>query len=63
MAAVGHCEHLGYDHRDIVVDTIIGTDMMLDYFETSSSNSIDMLMRSAVLTEYFEKVNGVLRAK
>jgi hypothetical protein len=63
VAAIAHCEKLGYAHSDIIIDTIIGTNILVDYFDTKKSNSVQMLVRSAVLIEFYEKANGILRAK
>ena len=35
----------------------------MDYFDTKKANSVQNLVRSSVLIEFYEKANGILRAK
>jgi len=39
MAAINHCEMLGYEEEDIIIDSILGGSTRLGTFDANKKNS------------------------
>ena len=63
MAAINHCEMLGYEEEDIIIDSILGGATKLPSFETRGKNSLSIMTRSSELWKHYETIRGVMRAK
>lgn len=63
MSAINHCEAMGYNEDDIVIDTIVGGSPYLQEFDTSRANTWSVLRRSGEVIKFYEVIHGVLRAK
>ena len=63
MAAINHCEMLGYEEEDIIIDSILGGTTKLSHFDAEKKNSFQIMSRSSELYKYYESIRGVMRAK
>ena len=63
MAAINHCELLGYEEEDIIIDSILGGATKLSSFNANKKNSIQIMTRSSELWKHYETIRGVMRAK
>ena len=63
MAAINHCEMLGYAEKDIIIDSVLGGSTRLANFDTKKKNSFQIMSRSSELWKYYESIRGVMRAK
>lgn len=62
-SAIRHCEELGYDEKDIVIDSIITGSVYMDFWDASKQNALGAMQQSSKLWKYYDKVHGILRAK
>lgn len=63
MSAINHCEALGYDEEDIIIDTIVGGSPYLSEFNGADANTWSVLRRTGEVIKFYEVIHGVLRAK
>ena len=63
MAAINHCEALGYDEPDIVIDSIVGGSTELAAFHPHVENSFGVMRRASELWKFYDTMHGVMRAK
>ena len=63
MAAVNHCEALGYDEKDIIIDSIVGGSTELSFFNPELENSFGIMRRASELWKFYDTMHGVMRAK
>lgn len=47
IGAIKHCQDLGYDEKDIVIDTILGGNKNLPNYSPSFENSFTIMARAA----------------
>ena len=38
-SAIKHCEQMGYEEKDIIIDALISGSPYMDYFDTSKANA------------------------
>ena len=63
MAAINHCEMMGYEEEDIIIDSILGGTTRLSHFDADGKNSFQIMSRSSELWKYYQSIRGVMRAK
>lgn len=63
MAAINHCEALGYEEEDIIIDSIIGGSTELSNFNPKFENAFGVMRRASELWKYYDTMHGVMRAK
>ena len=47
LSVINHCESLGYQEKEIVIDTILSGQRDIDYYNHETANAFDILKRSA----------------
>lgn len=63
VAAINHCEKLGYAEEDIVIDSILGGRSEIKEWDTHGKNAFQVMERSASIYKFYLTLHGVLRAK
>lgn len=63
LSVVNHCECLGYEEKDIIIDTIVSGKIEVPPFDPKGANSFSILRRSSELFKYYQHMHGILRAK
>lgn len=63
FTAVNRCKDLGFAEEDIVVDVIMTSSANLKDVDASDFKSLQMLMRYAEISSFYNSMDGLLRAK
>ena len=63
MSAISHCETMGYEETDIIIDSIISGPKELANFDMNKGNSFSIMLHTSKMSKYYEHVHGVLRAQ
>lgn len=63
MTAIAHCESLGYDEKDIIIDSLLSGSVYMDYFDSAKSNTWSIMVHSSKMWQYYDRMHGILRAK
>ena len=63
MGAINHCELLGYDEADIIIDSIVGGSTELSNFNPHMENSFGVMRRASELWKFYDTMHGIMRAK
>ena len=53
LSVINHCESLGYDEKDIVIDTIISGEREVPQFNHDKANAFSVLKRSSEVFKYY----------
>ena len=62
-AAINHCEEMGYEEHDIIIDTVMSYPPLLAPYDVETANSFGIMHQSSVLWKYYHSMYGVMRAK
>ena len=63
LSVVNHCESLGYEEEDIIIDTIVSGLLDVSPFDMEHANAFKVLRRSSEIFKYYGHLRGILRAK
>jgi len=61
--AISHCEELGYEEKDIIIDSLLSGTPYMEYFDTARANTWSIMVHSSKMWKYYDRVHGILRAK
>lgn len=53
LSVINHCESLGYEEKDIVIDTVLSGQRDIEYYDHTESNAFDVLQRASKIFKYY----------
>jgi hypothetical protein len=62
ISPIVHCEALGYNEEDIIIDVILGGNPILKRVDAKMYNAFRMMGRTLELMDYYDTMIGILRA-
>jgi hypothetical protein len=63
ISPIVHCENLGYDEQDIIIDVILGGNPHLKRVNAYYYNAPKIMQRTLEIMNYYDTMFGILRAQ
>jgi hypothetical protein len=62
ISPIVHCENLGYEEEDIIIDVILGGTPHLQRVNAYYYNALKIMQRTLEVMDYYDNMFGILRA-